>query len=53
MKKKMEKLNDELFRPLDLPEGRRAFGASRSTPTTIVETNNPNSDFLLDGEGHN
>jgi hypothetical protein len=51
MKKKMERLGDKLFEPLSVPEGRYVYGGS--TPTTLVETNNPNPDNYLDGESHN
>jgi hypothetical protein len=54
MKKKMERLSDELFRPITVREGRCAFGGGRGgTPTTFVETNNPNPDGYIDGESHN
>jgi hypothetical protein len=52
MKKKMERLSNELFRPITVREGRCAYGG-RGTPTTFVETNNPNPDGYIDGEGHN
>ena len=51
MKKKLERLGDELFRPLTVREGRCAFGGG--TASTIFETANPNPDFQTDGESHN
>ena len=50
MKKKMEKLDGELFKNLTVEEGRWTAG---QTATTLYETGNPTSDYHLDGEGHN
>lgn len=53
MKKKMERLSDELFRPLTAGEQKRARGASgptTETAVTIYETANPNPDFQRDGD---
>jgi hypothetical protein len=51
MKKRMERLDDELFRPLTAAETKRisaTFGTQ--TATTIYETANPNPDFQRDGD---
>jgi len=51
MKKKMERLSDELFRPLTPAEQRRIAGAiTTTTAVTIFETANPNPDFQRDGD---
>ncbi|MFL6236693.1 MAG: hypothetical protein ACJ76N_26425 [Thermoanaerobaculia bacterium] len=50
MKKKMERLSDELFRPLTPAEQRRTFGGATQTAVTAYETANPNPDFARDGD---
>lgn len=50
MKKKMERLSDELFRPLAPAEQRRTFGGHTQTANTIFETANPSPDFSHDGD---
>jgi hypothetical protein len=50
MKKKMERLSDELFRPLTPAEQRRTFGGTTQTAVTIYETANPNPDTARDGD---
>ena len=50
MKKKMERLSDELFRSLTPVEQRRTFGGGTQTANTIFETANPNPDFQRDGD---
>jgi hypothetical protein len=51
MKKKMERLSDELFRPLTPAEQRRIAGAlTTQTAVTIFETANPNPDSQRDGD---
>ena len=51
MKKKMERLSDELFRTLTPAEQRRTAGAfTTTTAVTIFETANPNPDSQRDGD---
>jgi hypothetical protein len=50
MKKKMERLSGELFRPLAPAEQRRTFGGTTQTANTIYETANPSPDFQRDGD---
>jgi hypothetical protein len=50
MKKKMEKLSGELFRPLTATEQKRTFGGATQTAVTAYETANPNPDFARDGD---
>ncbi|MFL6195082.1 MAG: hypothetical protein ACJ75H_12980 [Thermoanaerobaculia bacterium] len=51
MKKKMEKIGDELFRPLNAGENRRVqAGVTTTTATTIFETYTPSPDFSRDGD---
>jgi hypothetical protein len=49
--KKMERIGDELFRPLTTAETARiAAGFRTTTADTLVETSNPAPDFLRDGD---
>lgn len=51
MKKKMERLSDELFRPLTEAEQERIRGAVTTyTAVTLLETSNPNPDTQRDGD---
>jgi len=51
MKKKMERLDDKLFRPLTATETRRATAAlGTQTATTVYETSIPSPDFSRDGD---
>jgi hypothetical protein len=52
MKKKMERLDDKLFRPLTEGEQKRIRGAAFHTYTavTLLETTNPNPDTQRDGD---
>ena len=54
MKKKMERLDDELFRPLTLTEQRQIGAASRpittTTAITLLETQDPFPDYTKDGD---
>ncbi len=50
MKKKMERLDDELFQPLTATETKRISAFGTQTATTIFETANPNPDFQRDGD---
>jgi len=54
MKKKMERLGDELFRPLTLTEQRQIGAASRpittTTAITLLETQDPFPDYTKDGD---
>ncbi len=51
MKKKMERIDDSLFRPLTAAEQRRITGAFQTyTAVTIFETSNPSPDFTRDGD---
>jgi hypothetical protein len=50
MKKKMERIDDELFRPLTPNQVRDVAGFGTQTSTTILETANPNPDFSRDGD---
>jgi hypothetical protein len=49
--KKMERLNGSLFRPLTVTEQKRiAAAVTTETAVTILETANPNPDFVRDGD---
>ena len=48
--KKMERIGDELFRPLTPSEAQQIFAGGTQTATTLVETSNPNPDFSRDGD---
>jgi hypothetical protein len=53
MKKKMERLSDELFRPLTSAEQKWINGSAiprTETAVTAYETANPNPDFARDGD---
>jgi hypothetical protein len=50
MKKKMERLDDKLFRPLTLAEQRRISGGATQTAVTAYETSVPSPDFARDGD---
>jgi len=50
MKKKMERLDDKLFRPLTATETRRAAALGTQTATTVYETSIPSPDFSRDGD---
>lgn len=51
MKKKMERLDDALFRPLTVAEQRRIHaGRTTQTAVTLYETANPNPDTARDGD---
>jgi hypothetical protein len=51
MKKKMERIDSELFRPLTLPEQKRIHGGTTYTAATIRETSTTSgSDFVRDGD---
>jgi hypothetical protein len=51
MKKKMERLDDKLFRPLSATEQRRIIGAiTTQTPVTLKETYTPSADYSRDGD---
>jgi len=53
MKKKMERLSDELFRSLTPAQQRwtrGSFGPTTQTAVTAYETANPNPDFQRDGD---
>lgn len=54
MKKKMERIGDELFRPLTPAEQSRISAASIITTTTtaitLLETQDPFPDFTRDGD---
>jgi hypothetical protein len=51
MKKKMERLSDELFRPLSPAEQKRTSGAFTTyTAVTLLETYNPAPDYKRDGD---
>lgn len=48
--KKMERIDDKLFRPLSAAEQKRiTAGRTTQTPNTIAETVNP-TDFIRDGD---
>ncbi|HEX3525523.1 MAG TPA: hypothetical protein VH988_00520 [Thermoanaerobaculia bacterium] len=49
--KKMERMDDKLFKPLTAAQQKRAGGAvTTQTAVTIYETNNPAPDFQRDGD---
>jgi hypothetical protein len=54
MKKKMERIADELFRPLTLAEQRRVGGGddtvTTTTAITLLETQDPSPDYTRDGD---
>jgi len=51
MKKKLERIGGELFKPLTAAEQKRiTAGFTTTTATTIFETANPNPDFSRDGD---
>ncbi|MEA2604799.1 MAG: hypothetical protein QOF89_5791 [Acidobacteriota bacterium] len=56
MKKKMERLDDELFRPLTFAEHKRIRGASGNVTTTtaitllVTETEDSSPDYTHDGD---
>ena len=51
MKKKMERISGELFKPLTVAEQKRITAAlTTTTATTIFETYNPSPDFSRDGD---
>ena len=52
MKKKMERLSDELFRPLTSAEQTLVGGSTpvTTTPITIFETYKPAPDWSRDGD---
>jgi hypothetical protein len=51
MKKKMERLDSPMFRPLTVTEQKRiAAAVTTQTAVTAYETTNPNPDFARDGD---
>jgi len=48
--KKMERIDDQLFKPLTIAEQKRVTAGGTQTATTIYETANPNPDFQRDGD---
>jgi len=51
MKKRMEKIDDKLFKPLTAAQKKRVHaGFTTQTAVTIYETSNPNPDFSRDGD---
>jgi len=49
--KKMERIDDPLFRPLTTAEVSLAYaGVTTQTAVTLVETSNPAPDFSRDGD---
>jgi hypothetical protein len=51
MKKKMERIDGELFRPLTLPEQKQIHGGATATASTIRETyTSSGGDFVRDGD---
>jgi hypothetical protein len=50
MKKKMERISGELFRPLSLAEQKLITGSTTTTASTIYETANPSPDYSRDGD---
>jgi hypothetical protein len=51
MKKKMERIDDKLFKPLTLSQQQRVTaGFTTQTAVTAYETVNPKPDFARDGD---
>jgi len=51
MKKRMERIDDKLFKPLTIEQQRRIqAGFTTQTAVTAYETANPNPDFARDGD---
>ena len=51
MKKRMEKIDDKLFKPLTAAQQKRVHaGFTTQTAVTAYETANPNPDFARDGD---
>jgi hypothetical protein len=50
MKKRMEKIDDKLFKPLTIAQQKQVYAGATQTATTIFETANPNPDFSRDGD---
>jgi hypothetical protein len=51
MKKKLERIDGELFRPLTLAEQKRIYGGTTYTANTIRETyTTSGGDFVRDGD---
>lgn len=51
MKKRMERIGDELFQPLTIAEQKRITATvTTTTVTTAYETYNPSPDFTRDGD---
>jgi hypothetical protein len=48
--KKMERIDDQLFRPLTTAEAKLVFAGGTQTSTTLIETSNPAPDFSRDGD---
>ncbi|HEV7514685.1 MAG TPA: hypothetical protein VGR07_00145 [Thermoanaerobaculia bacterium] len=48
--KKMERIDDKLFRPLAATAAKLVFAGGTQTATTLVETSNPAPDFTRDGD---
>ena len=48
--KKMERIDDTLFRPLTTAEANLVFAGGTQTAVTLVETSNPAPDFSRDGD---
>ena len=48
--KKMERIDDPLFRPLNTAEAKLIFAGGTQTAVTLVETSNPAPDFSRDGD---
>jgi hypothetical protein len=50
MKKRMEKIDGELFKPLTIAQQKQVYAGATQTATTIYETANPSPDFARDGD---
>lgn len=48
--KKMEKIDDALFRPITTAEAREVYAGATQTAVTLLETSNPAPDFTRDGD---
>ncbi|MEA2690808.1 MAG: hypothetical protein QOJ16_195 [Acidobacteriota bacterium] len=48
--KKMERIDDKLFRPLATAEAKLVFAGGTQTAVTLVETSNPAPDTARDGD---
>ena len=48
--KKMERIDDRLFRPLTTAAAKQVFAGGTQTATTLAETSHPAPDFSRDGD---